>query len=96
MQPAHARGLATAANVKAGKPPRCVLLAAIVDVKPSDCVVVEDAPAGIHAGKAAGMTVIGIASSRSKEELGHADVVVQQLADIKLHITGNEINIRFN
>lgn len=85
----------TADDVKAGKPaPDAYLLAAKrLQVAPSDCVVVEDAPAGIRAGKAAGMKVIGIASSHSKEELGQADVVVQQLADIKVQLTGNQILI---
>jgi sugar-phosphatase len=56
---------------------------------------VEDAPAGIQAGKSAGMKVIGIASSHPIEELGQADVVVQQLADIRVHILGSQINIQF-
>jgi len=87
----------TADDVKRGKPsPDGYLLAANrLSLKPSDCVVVEDAPAGIQAGKAAGMKVIAVASSISQEELHQADVVVQQLADIKLNVTGREINIQF-
>jgi sugar-phosphatase len=87
----------TADDIKAGKPaPDAYLLAAKrLHVKPEDCVVVEDAPAGIQAGKSAGMKVIGIASSHSQEELRQADVVVQQLADIRIHIMGNQINIQF-
>ncbi len=87
----------TADDIKAGKPaPDAYLLAAKrLRVHPADCVVVEDAPTGIQAGKSAGMKVIGIASSHSKEELQQADVVVQQLADIKAHITGSRINILF-
>lgn len=87
----------TADDVKAGKPaPDAYLLAAErLHVKPADCVVVEDAPAGVRAGKAAGMNVIGIASSHSKEELRQADVVVGKLADIKVHLIGKQINIWF-
>ena len=87
----------TADDVEAGKPaPDAYLLAAErLHVKPADCVVVEDAPAGIQAGKAAGMKVIGIASSHSIDELSQADVVVQQLTDIRLHIVGNQISIEF-
>jgi sugar-phosphatase len=55
---------------------------------------VEDAPAGILAGKTAGMKVIGVASSHSKEELSGADFVIGQLADIKLQTTGNQILIQ--
>lgn len=86
----------TANDIKAGKPaPDAYLLASYrLHVQPEDCVVVEDAPAGIQAGKSAGMKVIGVASSHSKEELMQADVVVRQLADIKIQITGSTINIQ--
>ena len=87
----------TADDVKAGKPaPDGYLLAAKrLNVSPADCVVVEDAPAGIQAGKAAGMKVIGIASSLQKETLSQADIVVREFADIKLQFTGNQLAIRF-
>lgn len=86
----------TADDVTAGKPaPDAYLLAASrLNVKPSECVVVEDAPAGIQAAKAAGMKAIGIVSTQPKEVLNKADVVVQQLADIKVQSTGNQLNIQ--
>ena len=88
----------TADDVKRGKPaPDGYLLAAKrLHVEPADCVVFEDAPAGIQAGKAAGMKVIAVASSLTKEELSQADVVVHQLADVTLHITGSSISIQFD
>jgi beta-phosphoglucomutase-like phosphatase (HAD superfamily) len=55
---------------------------------------VEDAPAGIQAAKAAGMKAIGIASTQSREALSKADVVVPQLADIKIQMTGNQFHIQ--
>ena len=87
----------TANDVRAGKPaPDAYLLAAHrLSAKPSQCVVVEDTPAGIQAGKAAGMKVIGIASTRSRDLLRQADVIVQRLADIKLNITDGEIHLHF-
>jgi sugar-phosphatase len=87
----------TADDIKAGKPaPDAYLLAAKrLKVKPADCVVIEDAPAGIQAGKAAGMRVIAVTSSHSKEELSHADIVIRQLTDIKAQSTGSEIQIQF-
>ena len=87
----------TADDIRAGKPaPDAYLLAAKrLQVDPEDCVVVEDAPAGIQAGKAAGMRVIAVASSHSEEELNQADVVVRQLADISARSTGREIQIQF-
>jgi mannitol-1-/sugar-/sorbitol-6-phosphatase len=87
----------TANDVRWGKPaPDAYLLAANrLNVKPSQCVVVEDTPAGIQAGKAAGMKTIGIASTRSKELLHQADVVVQGLADIRITVTNAEIQLHF-
>ena len=87
----------TADVVKAGKPaPDAYLLAAKqLHVEPSDCVVVEDAPAGIQAGKAAGMRTIAIASSLPKKALDQADVIVSHLADIMLYTAGDMINIQF-
>lgn len=87
----------TADDVRAGKPaPDAFLLAAArLQVKPEECIVVEDAPSGILAGRAAGMRVIGVASSHSNEELSQADVVVGKLADIKLQLIGNQIRLEF-
>jgi sugar-phosphatase len=87
----------TGDDVKMGRPaPDGYLLAAQhLNVKPSDCVVIEDAPAGIQAGKAAGMKVIAVASTLLREALSQADGVVQQLAEIQLQITNREIHIQF-
>ena len=46
---------------------------------PGSCVVVEDAGAGIDAGKAGGMRTIGLVSTgRTHAELAHADLVVER------------------
>lgn len=52
----------TAESVSASKPhPEGFLKAAsLLGVEPADCVVFEDSPAGIQAGLAAGMIVIGV------------------------------------
>ena len=50
----------------------------------SDCIVVEDAPAGVRAGKAAGASVIAFLTTmvrRDLEEAG-ADWILQNCADI--------------
>ena len=64
--------VATACEVKAGKPAPDIYLyvAGKLGVKPEDCLAFEDVPAGIQAGKAAGMRVIAMADefSRAMEE----------------------------
>src|SRR4051794_2600478 len=54
--------LVTTDDVAVGKPdPACYLLAAAkLDVEPRRCLVVEDAPAGVMSGRAAGMQVLGV------------------------------------
>jgi sugar-phosphatase len=67
-----------------GKPdPEGYLLAARqLGVDPARCVVIEDAPAGIRAGKATGATVIAVATSHGADELGAADVIVPALSAV--------------
>jgi beta-phosphoglucomutase family hydrolase len=72
-----------AEDVRRGKPdPEGVLTAAQrLGVAPAGCVVLEDAPAGIRGGKAAGMRCIGVATTRPAERLSEADLVVERLDD---------------
>jgi sugar-phosphatase len=65
------RLLVTADDVPRSKPhPDGYLMAAArLGVDPSRCVVVEDAPSGIAAARAAGMTVVGMATTFPREDL---------------------------
>ncbi|MEF2979019.1 HAD-IA family hydrolase [Subtercola sp. YIM 133946] len=54
-----------------------------LDVDPHDCVVFEDAPAGLAAAKAAGCFTIAVVSTHQRAELD-ADIVVDSLADVLL------------
>ncbi|MFC5182235.1 HAD-IA family hydrolase [Actinomadura harenae] len=74
----------TAERVSHGKPdPQGYLLAAReLGVEPSACVVVEDAPAGIRAGRAAGATVLAVATSHDASDLGEADLIVPDLTHV--------------
>jgi sugar-phosphatase len=76
--------LVTIDDVDRGKPdPEAYLLAAErLGMTPEQCVVIEDAPAGIKAARAAGMRVIAVATTHISEELGEADVVVARISDI--------------
>lgn len=60
---------------------------------PADCLVIEDAPAGIEAARAAGMQVIAIASTYPQERLGVADAVVERLSDLSVAQVGDQIRI---
>ena len=70
-------------DVDNGKPaPDSFLLAAErLGVAPSDCLVCEDAPAGVAAARAAGMAVVGVLSAHTAEEL-QADWHVNTLAEL--------------
>lgn len=61
--------LRTACEVNAGKPAPDIYLkvAAELGVAPENCLVFEDIPNGMRAGKAAGMTVIGVEDERAKK-----------------------------
>jgi sugar-phosphatase len=85
----HAAGLSppevvvSADSVSCGKPhPEPYLLAARqLGVPPGCCTVFEDAPAGVSAGKAAGMRVVALTTTVTDTELGGADRIVSNLAE---------------
>lgn len=80
------RKIVTASDVEHGKPhPEPYLKgAAALEVEVADCVVVEDVPAGVRSGKAAGARVIAVRTTAAEEELRRAgaDWVVGSCADI--------------
>ncbi len=82
----------TGDDVQRGKPsPDPYLLAAArLNVPAQRCVVIEDAPAGIEAGLAAGAQVIAIASTNPPKELNQASAVAAKLTDLRVtvHTTG--------
>jgi HAD superfamily hydrolase (TIGR01509 family) len=76
----------TGSEVKNKKPhPELFLLAAErMGVKSADCVVIEDAPNGIQAAKAAGAKCIAVTNSTSAANLSQADLVCDSLEQIDL------------
>ncbi len=68
-------------KISKGKPDPEVFTngAAELEVSPAECVVFEDAVAGVEAGKRAGMFVVGIGSP---ETLSRADLVVASLENL--------------
>lgn len=87
--------LISAEDVETHKPdPRCYRLAlerlnekrraaGVAIISPQECVVIEDAPPGIRAGRAAGMRTLGVTTTVREEELraAGADVVTANLYD---------------
>ncbi|MFI0811617.1 HAD family hydrolase [Streptomyces echinatus] len=91
------KSLVSADDVSRGKPdPEPYLLAARgLGVDPARCVVFEDAPAGLRAGRAAGMTTVALATTHEAAELD-ADLVVRDLSALSALVTdgGVEIAVR--
>lgn len=71
-------------DVKNKKPdPEIFLLAAQrLGLNPKDCLVIEDAPSGIKAAKAAGCKCLAITSSFTPEQLKGADFYAPDLASV--------------
>lgn len=74
-----------AEDVQQGKPAPDVFLkaAAAAGVTPDCCVVLEDAPAGIAAGRAAGMKVLAVTTTRPPDKLAQAHRIVASLTEIR-------------
>lgn len=89
--------LVVAEDVTRGKPdPEPYLLAARqLGVDPARCVVFEDAPAGLQAGRAAGMITVALATTHEAHELD-ADLVVSDLSALSALVSdgGVEISVR--
>lgn len=76
--------IVTAEDIQEGKPsPEGYLLAAKrLERQPEHCVVIEDSPQGIKAARAAGMLVIGMLTSFSRERLSEADILVENYQEL--------------
>jgi sugar-phosphatase len=88
----------TAETVKQGKPhPEPYQYgAALLGASPEDCLVVEDAPAGVGSGKAAGCPVLAVLTTYPRETLMDANWRVPTLAGIRAtpHPSG-QIQLQF-
>jgi mannitol-1-/sugar-/sorbitol-6-phosphatase len=71
-------------DVARGKPdPEGYLTAARrLGTDPAEALVVEDAPPGIEAARAAGAATVGVTSTHAREELAAADVVIGSLEEL--------------
>ena len=55
-----------------------------VGVAPSDCVVFEDSFSGVTAGQNAGMKVVGVLSTHTKEQLPPCDVYINDYSEVNV------------
>lgn len=95
----HPKFLVVAEDVELGKPdPRCYLLGRKkLDLEHSSSIVVlEDAPSGIKAGKAAGFTVIALRTTHTLEQLqaAGADLIVEDLRSVRVKgVSGGRVEL---
>ncbi|GHF70302.1 haloacid dehalogenase [Streptomyces griseus] len=79
-------------DVQQAKPaPDCFALAASrLGVAPAECLVVEDAPAGVRAAVAAGCVAVGLTTTHTGEALvqARARLCVDSLADVRNLLAG--------
>jgi mannitol-1-/sugar-/sorbitol-6-phosphatase len=90
--------LITAEDLHHGKPdPEGYLAAAArLDVRPKDCVVVEDAPAGLDAARAAGMRAIALTTTHSAEQLMVANWGLRFLSQLHAIHSGGELRLELH
>jgi mannitol-1-/sugar-/sorbitol-6-phosphatase len=90
--------LITSNDVQHGKPdPEPYIKAAkILGLAPADCIVVEDAPAGIRAGKAAGARVLALRTTAPDAELTQsgANWIVSDLASLRLDSSNHQPQLK--
>jgi sugar-phosphatase len=87
--------LVSADDVRRGKPdPEPFLFAAEkLGFRPGRCTVFEDAPAGLQAGRAAGMRTVALATTHDPAELD-ADVLVRDLSQVSAQVDGGGVVLR--
>ena len=96
MKLVHPKHMVVAEDVEKGKPdPSCYLLgqSRLGLEHTSNILVVEDAPSGIRAGKAAGFKVIGLATTHSLQQVrdAGADWIVRDLRDVAVQKSGEGV-----
>ena len=86
--------LVTASDTPRGKPhPDPYLAAAALLGVPADrCLVVEDAVAGVAAGRAAGCAVLGVLGTARAEDLG-ADAVAADLRRVRVTVAADGLDV---
>lgn len=81
------QSIISAGDVSRGKPdPQVFLLAARrLGVEPANCIVIEDAVAGVSAAKRAGMYCVAVTNTHPRDSLIEADIIVSSLTEITVN-----------
>lgn len=87
----------TADLVEHGKPhPEPYLKgAALLGLRPEECLVIEDSGSGATAGHAAGCKVLATLFSHSIESLADADWIVRSLSEVRVQVSNGLIELEF-
>ncbi|GAA1907513.1 HAD-IA family hydrolase [Streptantibioticus ferralitis] len=87
--------LVSAGDIRRGKPdPEPFLLAAEkLGYLPGRCTVFEDAPAGLQAGRAAGMRTVALTTTHDRSELD-ADLLVKDLSQVSAQVDAAGVALR--
>ena len=65
-------------------------------MNPAECLVIEDAPAGIAAAHAAGMKVVALTTTYPAAALQEADAIVPALKDVTVSISEDGLTVELN
>ncbi|HEY1262918.1 MAG TPA: HAD family hydrolase [Terriglobales bacterium] len=89
--------MVTSSDIRRGKPhPEPFLKGAqILGAPVSQCLVVEDAPAGVRAGKAAGTRVLALTTTLPREELADAgaDWIAEDCRELRVEENGEDLRL---
>lgn len=90
--------IVAADDVERGKPHPDPYLqgAAMLGFAAEDCIVVEDAPAGITAGTRAGCRVLGVLGTHPLQELGEATWVVPSLETVHAEVDAAGLTLQLD
>lgn len=88
--------IVTGDTVERGKPsPDPYMKAiAVLRIKPSDAMVIENAPFGIRSAKSAGIYCVAITTSLPKSHLKEADLVCDSLEEVRNLILGHGLGLK--
>jgi len=68
--------------------------AQLLGLNPEEAIVVEDAPAGVGSGKAAGCRVLAVLGTHQAGQLSHADWIIPSLTELTVEVQAGDLVLR--